>query len=136
MSTRCCTIVKERYGSRFILYHHHDGYPEGVGVSLRKAMDIKTGDTFTSGTFGHYLVNDLIKDQCGLNDKEWEITDALHTDIEFLYVVNFRAKTLRCYAVDWDDHTPDYNIDFKKVIRRERIVEIPAWDGGKTMYER
>lgn len=135
MSTRCCIIVKERYGSRFILYHHQDGYPEGVGVSLRKALDTKTGDTFTRGTFGHYLVNDLIKDQLGLNDKEWEITDALHTDIEFLYVVNFRTKTLRCYAVDWDDHTPDYHIDFKKVIRRERLVEIPAWDGGKTMYE-
>jgi hypothetical protein len=134
MSTRCNIIVRERYGSRFILYRHHDGYPEGVGVQLRKALELKDGESFSRGTFGHYLVNDLIKDQRGLNDREYEITDCLHSDIDYLYVVNYRTKTLRCYVVNWSD-VADFRINFKKVIRRKNLCEIPAWDGSKTMYE-
>lgn len=135
MSTRCNIIFKEDYGPRFILYHHHDGYPEGVGVQLRKVLDAKDGARYNRRTMGHYIVNDLLKNKCDLNDPEWEITHALHSDIEYLYVVNCRTRTLRCYKVDWDDVTPTYRIDFNKVIRRCRLVDIPAWDGSKTMYE-
>ena len=137
MSTRCNIIVKEPYGHKYILYHHHDGYPEGVGVQLRKALKMKEGCTFSNRWGGHYLANDLIKDQRGLNDKTYEITSCLHSDIEFVYVVNFRTGTLRCYEIPWDDeYHENYNIRFDRVFRRRNLVDIPAWDGGATMYEK
>lgn len=44
MSTRCNIIIKDRGDRRIYLYHHHDGYPEGVGserlsVRLRLRRD-------------------------------------------------------------------------------------------------
>ena len=136
MSTRCNIIIKEPFGARYVLYHHHDGYPEGVGVQLRNALGVKNGESIPQTWGGHYLVNDLIKNRKGLNDNEYEATWALHSDIEYVYVVNYRTRTLRCYEIPWDEEThQDFTIRFDKVFRRKNLVDIPAWDGSKTMYE-
>lgn len=126
MSTRCNIIIKEPYGDRYILYHHHDGYPEGVGEQLSKVL--KERKFFEGRGYGHYLANDLIKNQCGLNDTEYEITSGVHGDIDYCYVVNYRTHTLRCFRTYYGDGQRFLPI-------RSRIVPIPEWNGGPTIYE-
>lgn len=76
-----------------------------------------------------FLPNELVKNEAGLNDNEWEITTGVHGDIDYLYVLNCKAGTLRCYRRFYDD------IDL--LLKRDRIVEIPEWkEGSKTMYEK
>lgn len=137
MSTRCNIIIKDGYSNdRVILYHHHDGYPEGVGVQLRKVLnDWQDWQVKQHGM--RFLPNNLIKNECGLNDKEYEITPCLHGDIEYCYVINCKARTLRCYRIPWDEEThAGFYIHFDKVFRRRNLVDIPKWEKGQpTMYE-
>lgn len=129
MSTRCNLIIKSGYrdNSRFILYHHHDGYPEGVGVQLKKV--ISKYQDWQIKQHGLNIATGLIKDNVGLNDKEREPALRLAGDIEYLYVLNCKSRTLRCFKVDYED------CGEKDIIKRSRIVDIPEWDGGKTIYE-
>lgn len=130
MSTRCNIIIKDRYNERVVLYHHHDRYPEGVGHDLRGFLDKK----FKSGYWFPYsfgLANSLIKNKCGMFDEEYEITPSVHTDIEYLYVVNLKCKSVRCYNVEWGEE------DLKKIVNRRNLVSIPEFeDGDKFMYQR
>ena len=126
MSTRSNIIITDR-GARHFLYHHHDGYPEGVGVQLQKCA--KQWFDKYSFPWASLIANKLIKDEMGLNDKEYEITTDVHGDIDYLYVVNIKARTIRCYAVRGYDET------LSEIARRENLVSIPEWDGTPTMYE-
>lgn len=137
MSTRCNIIIKDGYtNDRIILYHHDDGYPEGVGVQLRKALSNYQDWQIKEHAFCN-LPNELIKDECGLNDREFEITPNLHGDIEYCYVINCKARTLRCYKIPWDPEVHEgFYIHFDKVFRRRNLVDIPKWNkGDKTIYE-
>lgn len=127
MSTRCNIIINGYRGRRIYLYHHHDGYPEGVGVQLRKVQQEHPNLFRYSLT---YIANYLLKDGLGLNDKEYEITTGLHSDIEYCYVINIKARSLRCYMVPWDFRRDS------EIFKRDNLVEIPAWDGKPTKYER
>lgn len=133
MSTRCCLIIKSGYSdnSRIVLYHHHDGYPEGVGVQLKKVLSGYKDWQIREHAL-RFLPNELVKNEAGLNDNEWEITTEVHGDIDYLYVLNCKARTLRCYRRFYDD----IDTSLKLLLKRDRIVEIPEWkEGSKTMYE-
>ena len=49
MSTRCNVIIKEYDGNFFQLYHHHDGYPEGVGADLEEYIKQMDDDCLVDG---------------------------------------------------------------------------------------
>lgn len=76
------------------LYHHHDGYPEGVGVNLMSRAQ-KRGK---QGWCIDSVVNSLVKDA---ND-EYEITVYKHTDIEYVYFINCNKMTIRCFSAMYD----------------------------------
>ena len=77
MSTRANVIVKK--GDReLIFYRHCDGYPSGLGEDLEKS--IVSDPTFT-------LFN-IIED-CDL-----ELTDSIHGDIEYLYILDLDDMSL------------------------------------------
>ena len=116
MSTRCNIIVTGRHNGRVYLYHHHDGYPEGVGADLKKASE----KWFNRNWFSAYSVaNDLIKNKAGLNDDEYELSSVIAGDIDYLYVINCKARTVRCFEVtEWDMALSD-------IIKRSNLVEIP-----------
>ena len=129
MSTRCNIIIKDRYNEKAILYHHHDGYPEGVGHDLRGFLDKKFQGYWFPWAMG--LANSMVKNKCGMHDEEYEFASTIATDIEFLYVVNLKAKTVRCYRVEWGEEK------IENIIKRNNIVDIPAFeDGDKFMYEK
>lgn len=127
MSTRCNIIIKDHSDERVVLYHHHDGYPEGVGHDLRGFLDKKFSGYWFPWTFG--LANSLVKNRCGLFDDEYEITSCIHSDIEFLYVINLKARSLRCYRVE-------FGSGLSEIINRRNLVEIPAFkEGDEFMHQ-
>lgn len=99
MSTRCIVRVKGKIGNikkQVDLYHHHDGYIEGVGFNL-----INRFYDFGSQSFNFRditrVVNTLIKD----NSDEYEFTLYKHTDIEYLYTIDTDNNTLKVQSVSY-----------------------------------
>lgn len=143
MSTRCNIIVKSK-SEEVILYHHHDGYPEGVGVELLMKVYPKLHDN-------HYyndvedIVNMLIKDK---DDDEFEYTSALHGDIEYVYEIDVDQKTIKCFEWNWNSDEKGDECDLTKywTVTRSDQNGRDAWylskldgtintdDDGNTIY--
>ena len=81
-----------------LLYHHHDGYPEGVGFNLiQRQKKLKSWD-------GNILINQLVKDATD----EYEIAYLIHTDLDYWYEIDCDRRTIRCWKVKgytMSDHT-------------------------------
>ena len=135
MSTRCNIIIKDA-GHRFVLYHHHDGYPMGVGTCLREYLEKNWSEPWrTSWRFcGSSMANDLIKKKSHAGatitteDDEYEICSGLHGDIEYCYVINCQAKTLRCYSVPLSCKGSEHNYEtwWPGVFLRRNLCHIPT----------
>ena len=93
------------------MYHHWDGYPEGVGADLiRRQKELSTWN-------GNILVNNLVKD---ISD-EYEITFQAHTDIDYWYEIDCNRKTIRGWKVE------GYNLsDQTEVIKGEEAILTPT----------
>lgn len=96
MSTR--SVVRIQDGKSFInIYHHWDGYPEGVGLDIVKKFNaFKDNKIIVKGWNADILANTLIKDT---EDDGYEATAYIHSDIDFLYVVDLVEHTIKCYQV-------------------------------------
>ena len=110
MATRA--HIRIYYNDKSImLYHHCDGYPEGIGSDLKKVVDeIYKNDIFA--------VNKLIKGELIANDSTYELTDCLHGDEEYVYVIDCRDKTIKCFRRSWND-------SFEDCFKAEREELIP-----------
>jgi len=79
------------------LYHHWDGYPTYLGAFLsyrcNKWLNNKNYYMDTCD-----IVNKLIKDKA---DNGFEYTDQMHGDIEYLYEIDVKAKTLKCFETHY-----------------------------------
>lgn len=119
MATRCNIIIKDRSNRRIYLYHHHDGYPEGVGADLKKFLE--QFQEWQIRQYGGLLANKLVKNQAGLDDEEYEVAPGLHGDIQYLYVINCKAGTLRCYEVplhlNWEER-------MKHIATRRNLIDL------------
>lgn len=92
MSTRCQVEVIAN-GLSVMLYHHCDGYPEGVGYCLERIIRFKR--EFYSASD---LINRMVK------KGKFEITFGNHSDIEYFYELNFDKHEVNCMAVNnWGD---------------------------------
>lgn len=97
------------------LYHHNDGYIEGIGFDL-----IKRFYNFDKQKFGitgenlDDIVNQLIKD----TEDEYQLTIYNHCDIEYLYEIDVNNNRLTAYSVN------NWNSKIKKMIEytQEEIV--------------
>ena len=102
MSTRSEIIIKrqwthhetgKKHTDKVKLYHHHDGYPSGVGKFL---MDNIYPEIQRSNNLDvEDIANKLIKHP---EDNEYELTLYYHTDIEYQYVIDLNRKTIQCFA--------------------------------------
>lgn len=101
MSTRCNIVIKETEGKFFQLYHHCDGYPDGVGLELEDYIKQMSPTCLTHGEeFVEFLCNE---------DDEYEYEGPgvfLHGDIEYLYIIDLSEGTLICYST-WLTGTED-----------------------------
>lgn len=126
MSTRCQIRVVDEY-CHFDLYHHHDGYPEGVGYDLKEyCSKLPTGQW--SSWSVRRIANELIKGAIigyfageKRPDMGYEITGGFHADIEYAYLIDCDKKELKCYEVDWES---DYH-SLDEIFENAKQVEIP-----------
>ena len=96
MSTRC-VVRFVCNGHSVDLYHHCDGYPEGVGFFLMKEMEkVKKGNNYSYSN-GNDIVSRWIR-ECN-----FEPTFYNHCDIDFYYEFNMDGKWTNGMSVDcWD----------------------------------
>lgn len=92
MSTRCNILIKHTGYNDIILYHHHDGYPQGVGYDLHCRLKKIEGRWYETD-----IANNLVKD----TEDEYEITSCIHGDIDYLYTIDCNTKTLKCNKMNW-----------------------------------
>ena len=107
MSTRCNILIGD---SQF--YHHHDGYPQGVGADLaywladRRAKlanrSAEYCEKMLAGELADGIPGRLARTTWGKDDGyESEAADGLHSDIEFLYIVKVNGGLApHLYCVD------------------------------------
>ena len=98
MSTRSEIVIKETYNwneskhtNQIKLYHHFDGYPEGVGKFLIENVLplIQKGNPSIP-----YIANFLIK---STKDDGYEVTLGKHVDIEYFYEINLSKRSIQCW---------------------------------------
>jgi hypothetical protein len=100
MSTRCNVILRDAE-SHVIMYRHNDGYPDGVVKSLdefRRRWSMKGSKSLATAVgllivIGHEEYGSKT-DTCEAG--AYEVTDGIHGDIEWLYVVDL--ETMRIHA--------------------------------------
>lgn len=112
MSTRANVVIKKKGHKSVILYHHSDGYPEGVGKGLSfyfdeiYAREDKEEIISTPENLAKFLTDKR-------HDDEYEYAPCLHGDIEYLYIIDLSIPSVTCYdAWDWQDKifSEDYDI--------------------------
>ena len=88
MSTRSQIKVIAR-GKEVMLYHHSDGYPEGVGYCLLKLLQKNH-----NGWLASEIVTNMVR------NGRFEITFGKHSDIEYYYELNFDKEQVLCMEVN------------------------------------
>ena len=114
MSTRACIKIKEKVqldikskkltDCVITLYHHHDGYPSGVGTDLKEYIrDVVS--KWACGWDAEYIATDLvrgvIKNDDGTPDMGYKAAICEHGDCEYGYEIDCDKQTLTCYELDY-----------------------------------
>ena len=118
MSARSDIIIKD-YGiyngkewkEQIKLYHHHDGYPEGVGRFLIEQVLPQLQNSNSNSCDD--VANFLIKHE---EDCEFEVTLYNHVDIEYRYIIDIPKKEIQClegHYSDWNSPRPRFTTDRK-----------------------
>ena len=84
MSTRCNLLV-ESGETKLFIYHHHDGYLEGVGRDLLDRLKKLLASDVGKWARAHEFVTGLLSDK----NEEYEVTVGWHGDIEYSYRIVF-----------------------------------------------
>jgi hypothetical protein len=120
MSTRANIVVKDGSGDELIFYRHSDGYPEGALPTLQRFLDcVKSGAIRDNvGQAAGWLIV-FGRQEYAEGESDWnksfrqgeptgenpggygwkvgaiEPTTGIHGDIEWLYVIDLKAKTIK-----------------------------------------
>ena len=109
MSTRATILIREKNEPDVHIYHHCDGYPEGIGSDLKHYLNsLKYWES-------ENIANALIKGIAVEDDNGYQLTSCQHGDEEYAYLIDCDNKTLTCYEIGWDQF--EWN--------EKDIVEIP-----------
>ena len=111
MSTRASIRITEGDG-QILLYHHCDGYPEGVGAELKEFLKEQK----------HWNPEEIASGLATMKNRQgkypYECAICLHGDEEYVYVIDCDKETLTCYSHRWDE-------SFEQCCIPERICKIP-----------
>ena len=124
MSTRATIQIRQRVDEAgtqqavINLYHHSDGYPEGVGADLKRWLKGRNdgyGPDYVMWDCDS-IATELVKgcltspDEHGNErpDKNYQVTFGQHGDEAYAYVIDCDEMTLKCYDLkpdqfDWSD---------------------------------
>ena len=110
MSTRTqIRIVSD--GKATDLYHHWDGYFEGVGMELHTALQLADEPK--------KLLENLLK------TPGYEPADGRHCDIEYWYLLDFDNRSFKGYECDWPVWTNGFDYD---VLLTHPVNDKPVFD--------
>ena len=88
MSTRAHVAIKTREGEFLHMYHHCDGYPDGVGCELSDILSDYKGDW--DGEDVRKFINE--------KESDYQITEhGVVWDQEYVYIIDCQRKTLSGY---------------------------------------
>ena len=87
MATRANIVIKDRDGVEVVLYHHFDGYPEGVGEELKMFLRHLTDECCDAEHLATYIC---------LQDRAYSLSEGIHGDIDYLYTIDMGGGTLHC----------------------------------------
>jgi hypothetical protein len=101
VSTRCNIVVRDGYNELWF-YRHSDGYPESVLPDLEPLMEkLRDGSLRDNlSQFCGWLIvkgNEGYARHSGYDDwkvGDYEPTTARHGDVQFVYEIDLREKTL------------------------------------------
>lgn len=96
MSTRSNIILSNNRGEKVFLYHHCDGYPEGVGHELRDFLN-EAGEDFMDIRILAFFIH--------LRHPTYELVSHISGDIEYLYEFNVDERRLRYKHYDISQQT-------------------------------
>lgn len=119
MSTRAHIRINDGDNVLY-LYHHCDGYPEGVGEELKEMLGSLRNVTWTA---------DYVHRSISSTDDSYEdAPEGQHGDEEYAYLIDCGARTLKCYKVGWDEDYPwkEHNVLFK-----EKFQDLTGGVAGK-----
>ena len=94
MSTRANIFILNDYGDdeKVVIYHHCDGYPEGVGKVLTRILhkfSTENHSTVSKEELANYICS---------SDKEFRITPpCMAGDAEYIYEINLSKR-----RVEWE----------------------------------
>lgn len=108
MSTRANIIITDQHGTKLYFYRHSDGYPESTGVDLKWFCEgyqkHMRDDAMQSAGWlvlhGAGPSGDPHNERCNkFRGYEWKVgdyepTDALHSDVEYIYVIDLEHMIL------------------------------------------
>lgn len=117
MSTRAHIRIQDKDNVLY-LYHHFDGYPEGVGEELKETLKTFETETWTA----EYIHRSI---SCA-DDSYEDAPEGQHGDEEYAYLIDCGTRTLKCYKVGWDE---DYPWKEHRVVFEEKFPELT---GGVT----
>ena len=126
MATRSSVLIKEGKKS-ILLYHHWDGYIEGVGFDLLKRFWLTKDRYFNNDkgfVFAETIANALVKDI----EANYEIVCFEHCDIEFLYMIDVKKRELIANEVkfEYDEQKECYN---------KKIIKVWTFEDIKKRYD-
>lgn len=117
MSTRAHIRINDGDNVLY-LYHHCDGYPEGVGEELKEMLGSLGNVTWTA---------DYVHRSISSTDNSYEdAPEGQHGDEKYAYLIDCGTRTLKCYKVGWDE---DYPWKEHRVVFKEKF---PDLTGGVT----
>jgi len=127
MSTRCNIVITDKKNKNSVtLYHHHDGYPEGVGVELLEMTDGKVFSTVEHlATFLMKTTEPLYAESENMTKNEFELTSGVQGDIDYLYKIRIgktNCLTFECWKKN-DERTGFDEMINLDTVRRVAEVE-------------
>ena len=113
MGTRATILIKQG-DSKVRLYHHYDGYPEGIGTDMKNFLE-HIPFWHLESLANRFLKGSVVSKYSGKPDNGYEYTTCQHGDEEYAYLIDCDKRELKCYKLGWDE------FDWKE----EKVVEIP-----------
>lgn len=118
MSTRCHVVIIEPDDTEHYIYHHCDGYPDGVGSELNGILE--SCPSYDWETIMEKILN---------YSDEYEEDSGIHGDEEYIYEIdtNNTYAILKCFSSDGPNR--------KELIFKEKYPEIMRSDLDKKFKE-
>ena len=104
MATRSNIVIKSGKKKTY-LYHHWDGYPEGVGEDLKNYLQNRNkemnGEEITKELLDG-IEGKLGDEKDEGKDKAYKKTDGIHGDVEYIYTIDTDKGTLSYKGWNWE----------------------------------